>query len=190
MMTALPHKRLALVQKMGIAVLGIVAGLALACSEGAGPVLEVTLTPTSSSSVGDTIMGDPTPMPVPDKIGECLIRARTQCPEADLSGADLGAATVAGHPSREAADLSGANLRETNLTGAKLARAKLEGADLTDAILRGAALQSSFLYQANLSGADLTNAVFTFADMEDVILDGAIFCNTVMDDGSIRNDDC
>lgn len=68
-------------------------------------------------------------------------------------------------------DVQGAELREANFTGAQLARANLAGADLSGACLVGANL-------LNASIDDATN------------LEGAIFCRTLMPDGSINDDDC
>ena len=62
-------------------------------------------------------------------------------------------------------DLSGANLTEARLDGANLTGANLKEANLTDVILIG----------ANLDGADTT---------------GAIFCRTIMPDGSKNKSEC
>ena len=80
-------------------------------------------------------------------------------PNADLSGADLRDANLSG------ADLSGAYLRDANLSGADLS-----GADLSDAYLIGAILRD-----ANLSGANLYSANLS----DDVILWGTIWSNVV-----------
>jgi uncharacterized protein YjbI with pentapeptide repeats len=71
--------------------------------------------------------------------------------DADLSGADLaemGGPPIGPHSHLRAADLTEANLTDTNLIGA----------DLTDAKLIGANLKGANLTNANLSGADLTGA--------------------------------
>ena len=73
---------------------------------------------------------------------------------ADLSGANLGDANLSG------ADLSGANLRGANLSGASL-----RGANLGDANLRGANLSGANLSDADLTGANLTSADLTDADL-------------------------
>ena len=57
-----------------------------------------------------------------------------------------------------------------NAKGANLSKAKLHGADF-----RGVSLTKADLTGANLFGADL---------------DGAIFCNTSMPDGSINSTNC
>ena len=64
----------------------------------------------------------------------------------------------------------GANFSHANFTGAELAGANLQGADLGGACLVG----------ANLLGADLAGAN----------LKGAIFCQTLMPDGSFNDQDC
>jgi hypothetical protein len=77
----------------------------------------------------------------------------------------------------------------------------LTGAVLIDADLRNADLSRTVLSFANLTGAILRGANFTGADLSDVDcsranvfggLDtsGAIFCRTVMPDGTLRNDHC
>jgi uncharacterized protein YjbI with pentapeptide repeats len=83
----------------------------------------------------------------------------------DLSGANLRDANVT------RANLSGANLRDADLSGAKLSWANLSRADLSvvslpDAHLRGAnlhdaTLSRSLLFKANLTGADLSGAILT-----------------------------
>jgi len=73
----------------------------------------------------------------------------------DLSGADLRRANLSG------ANLSGADLRRANLRGANLSDANLSGADLSGADLRRANLSG-----ANLSGADLRRANLSGADLD------------------------
>jgi uncharacterized protein YjbI with pentapeptide repeats len=79
----------------------------------------------------------------------------------DLRGVDLG------YPKREInltganltdTDLTGANLRYINLTGANLTGANLTKSDLRIANLTGANLSNTDLRNANLSGANLTGA--------------------------------
>ena len=62
----------------------------------------------------------------------------------DLSGADLREANLSG------ADLSGADLREANLSGADLRRADLRGANLSGANLSGANLKGSDIRLASV----------------------------------------
>ena len=72
-------------------------------------------------------------------------------------------------------DLSGANLEDAKLMGAKLEGADLKGANLTE---------------AELSGADLTGTNFRKADMNFVNMKGAILCNTTMPDKSVIYSGC
>ena len=66
------------------------------------------------------------------------------------------------------ADLSGANLREANLSGADMSRA-----DLRDASMRGAYLRGANLSRADLSGANLHGANLSMADLSGANLHGA-----------------
>ena len=72
---------------------------------------------------------------------------------ADLSGADL-----------RDADLSGANLRDADLRDADLSGANLSGADLSGANLRDADLSGADLSGANLRDADLSGAAIYYSD--------------------------
>jgi uncharacterized protein YjbI with pentapeptide repeats len=103
-------------------------------------------------------------------------------------------------------DLSGANLSGANLSGAGLEQAGFENANLTGANLSGAFLNQAEFIGANLTGAypinacdiefanfckaNLTDAILRNAmnEREPFILDDAIFYNTIMPDGSIRNE--
>lgn len=62
-------------------------------------------------------------------------------------------------------DLSGADLKDANLTMADLSHAVLRGADLTMANLKGADLCSADLRGANLVGARLIGTDFQGADL-------------------------
>ena len=73
-------------------------------------------------------------------------------------------------------DLQDADLRRANLGGANLALTNLSGADL-----EGANLESTNLYGAILNRANMKNA-----NMRNANIDGVLFCNTIMPDGSIR----
>jgi hypothetical protein len=92
-----------------------------------------------------------------------------------LTGANLREADLTGANLEEAylgganlrgADLTGANLEEAYLTGANLRGAYLRGADLTGANLRGADLRGADLTGAYLTGAKLRGAYLTGADLE------------------------
>ena len=87
------------------------------------------------------------------------------CPSCELSKATL-----------EGADLTKANLKWVNLSGADLTEASLQGADLTNV----------YLGQARLNQADLTGA-----KLEGVVgISKAIFCKTTMPDGTINDSGC
>ncbi|EHL2537691.1 pentapeptide repeat-containing protein [Listeria monocytogenes] len=88
---------------------------------------------------------------------------------ADLSNADLKNTNLRFADLR-CADLSGANLsyadlRDANLSGANLSYADLSGANLSGADLSGANLSYADLSGANLSGADLSGANLSYADL-------------------------
>jgi uncharacterized protein YjbI with pentapeptide repeats len=90
----------------------------------------------------------------------------------DLSGADLREANLSGAnpraPSLGAADLHDANLHDANLSGANLrgaylGKANLNGANLVEADLRDANLGVAYLAAANLSEANLNGANLSWA---------------------------
>jgi len=68
-------------------------------------------------------------------------------------------------------DVQGANFHQANFSGAQLARADLRGADLGDACL---------------VGANLLDAIID----DTTTMEGAVFCHTLMPDGSINDDGC
>lgn len=80
------------------------------------------------------------------------------------------------------ADLTAANLGSANLRGADLCRA-----DLSHAILRNACLVAANLSDAKLVGADLTGADLRSANLSCTDLRNAIFSQTLMPDGTVRN---
>ena len=90
-----------------------------------------------------------------------------RAPQVDISGADLRHSDLMGAVMRRA-NLSGcflnpchlyhADLRESNLTGAMFNGANMRGADLRGADLTGADLDRAILSDADFSGANLTNA--------------------------------
>lgn len=71
------------------------------------------------------------------------------------------------------ADLVWADLRDANLTGAKLQRANLSQARLDGAVLRGADLRFTSLQGASLRGADLRGAQLLGTDLRQSDLSGA-----------------
>ncbi|MCN17319.1 pentapeptide repeat-containing protein [Listeria monocytogenes] len=68
----------------------------------------------------------------------------------------------------ERADLTGADLRHTNLSNAVLTGADLRHTNLSNADLTGADLRHANLTNADLSNANLTNAVLTWVNWQDV----------------------
>ena len=85
----------------------------------------------------------------------------------DLSDADLRRANLSG------ADLRGADLKWADLTGANLSGADLRGADLKWADLKEAYLSGVDLKGANLSEADLEEAYLEGAELRGAYLEGA-----------------
>jgi uncharacterized protein YjbI with pentapeptide repeats len=105
-----------------------------------------------------------------------------------LTGADLTKATIcstvtwftfdpeapaASHPTKGADERDCATLRDTDLSGARLARMDLAGADLTGAILTGADLTKANLSRANLTKANLTGAKLSGVRLTGATLTGA-----------------
>ncbi|MBM3949758.1 MAG: pentapeptide repeat-containing protein [SAR202 cluster bacterium] len=169
----------------------VVQPTATPLAQASEPSATVAAEPTTEGArMRDVMPGNPTPLPIAKEINGCKIEEDTQCPGADLSGADLGAITSKGHPARLAANLSGGNFSGANLEGAYMARIDLSGADLSNTNLRGANLYQAMLFEADLTGADLTDVDLSFADMEDAVTDGAIFCRTTMPDTSTNNSGC
>lgn len=102
------------------------------------------------------------------------------CENCDLTSADLRWANV------YAAELGGSpNLVDARMNGSDLSGANLYGANLEGAKLVGAKLTGANLAWTSLIGADLTGS-----DLADAKLTGAIFCDTVMPDGSRNNTNC
>ncbi|EAC3352413.1 pentapeptide repeat-containing protein [Listeria monocytogenes] len=83
---------------------------------------------------------------------------------ADLRRADLSGANLS-YADLRRADLSGANLRGANLSYANLSYADLRRADLSGANLRRANLRGANLSGANLRGANLSGANLSYADL-------------------------
>lgn len=97
----------------------------------------------------------------------------------NLVGADLRYANI------HFAILSGAQMDQADLSFANLVGVQMVGTNLTNAKLVGVTLGGANLTNADLRGADLTGA-----NLIGALLGGAIFCNTIWTDGSVRNDNC
>ena len=105
-----------------------------------------------------------------------------RAPQVDISGADIRHSDLMGAVFRRA-NLSGcylnpahmyhADLRESNLTNALLNGANMRGADLRGADLSGADLDRAVLSDSNLSGANLTNANLQRTSLIGATLTGA-----------------
>ncbi|MBM3949749.1 MAG: pentapeptide repeat-containing protein [SAR202 cluster bacterium] len=128
--------------------------------------------------------------PLPNQIGDCILKPKTDCQGANLRGSDLSPARANSWSMGLTIDLSYANFSKSDWTGSDLTRANLEGINLTEANLNGVSFKEAVLFKANLTGANLTDAKFDFADLEDTIMDGVIYCRTKMNDGTTRNDNC
>jgi uncharacterized protein YjbI with pentapeptide repeats len=111
------------------------------------------------------------------------------------------------------AEIVDANLMGADLTGANLSRASLNRVRFLYANLSGAIFRNAILNEVDFDNADLTNADFSgardaefdelyifdtylrYAPVKPINLNriekgGAIFCNTILPDGSICNDGC
>lgn len=96
--------------------------------------------------------------------------------QANLQGCNFSRAQL------RRAELMEANLSGANLSGTDLCRANLSRANLRNACLVGANLSDALLMGADLRGADLRNANLSHANLQN-----AIFAQTLMPDGSVRN---
>jgi uncharacterized protein YjbI with pentapeptide repeats len=106
-----------------------------------------------------------------------LGKSRTVAACASAEGADLSGARLA-DAKMAGIDLTRAQLRATDLSGARLALALLSGANMTSARLDGADLSNASLFGANLLlasllGADLSGAKLQLADLTSAVLQGA-----------------
>jgi uncharacterized protein YjbI with pentapeptide repeats len=99
---------------------------------------------------------------------------------ADLREADLSNANLSG------ADLIHANLRDADLLGADLSYTYLNGANLLHANLRGADLSNANPRNADLIGADLSYANLRDADLSYTFLSGADLSNANLNDANLN----
>jgi hypothetical protein len=77
-------------------------------------------------------------------------------------------------------NIQGANLKKVNLAGANLDSSEFRGTNFEEADLRG----------VTFKGAHLEHAVFTNAKLDGATFVGAIFCRTIMADGTPKTTDC
>ena len=113
------------------------------------------------------------------------IAVRCALESANLSGADLRDADLSGATLR-CANLSGADLRDADLSGATLRCANLRGANLSDANLSGANLSGADLSGANLRGANLSGADLRGANLSGADLSGANLSGANLSDADLR----
>ena len=78
-------------------------------------------------------------------------------------------------------DLSGANLKNVNFSGADLSGANLTGADISGAVLTKTDLSGADLTGAVVTGADFSGGTLAGADLDQVDLSGAILSGTVLE---------
>jgi N-acetylmuramoyl-L-alanine amidase len=95
------------------------------------------------------------------------LMSSNQCPDCDLSMADL-----------RNKDLKGANLANADLFGADLSYADLSGANLSGAILIGANLKKTNLENVKFEAADLREVDLSSSKIKGTNLDKVIFCRT------------
>ena len=189
-------KSTALAQIVAISVLGAVLAACVSDGGAVASTPEATTTIRQVSKAAVTGGGTPvhkagTPnVEFPERIGDCVLGPGAECPGADFSFVNLGTARVSTHSQPVTLDMREANLRGADFRQADLPRADFSGADLRDANLTGVRLLEATLYQTDLRGADLSRAVLTFSDMEEAKIEGAIFCETRMPDGTTNNEGC
>ncbi|MFN8594417.1 MAG: pentapeptide repeat-containing protein [Thermomicrobiales bacterium] len=107
-------------------------------------------------------------------------RTRTRAEAVPASCFGTGACTPGPGANLAKCDFSEATLSGVVCTGCNFKNASLRGATASNANFKGANFDKTCLVDANLTGANLTNAN----------LSSAIFCRTIMPDGSINNSGC
>ncbi len=143
------------------------------------PVQPRSPTPAEQHSEADELekgAGETKARFLPPDIRAIMAALRERRPEHETAGQVL--------------DLSNTALPGANLSAAFLPWANLRGADLRGATLRWANLSKASLTGADLRGANLHGVNLYKADLGEAILSGTKFCNTIMPDGTINNDDC
>ena len=113
--------------------------------------------------------------PVPHLSERMQLVKTGHCPNCTLSDADFSYKELAG------TTLTGADLRQASFTRTGLKNAILIGADLRSANFTWADLHGTDFTDANLYGASLSGSRN---------LSRAIFCRTVMPDGTVSNLHC
>lgn len=149
---------------------GVDMGAALPGGAGGDTGVSAAVVDLVGALVGEQYLGD-----------RMAPAGETQCPGADLAGADLSERNLF------LANFEDANLSGANLFGANLGRAILTGANLSKADLTDAGLAYADLGGADLEGADLGGADLSYANIAGTNFTGATFANTTMPDGTVRN---
>ncbi len=108
----------------------------------------------------------------PRVIDGCIIKPRTTCYKANLSGADLSGENLTSAILFKV-NLTGAILQGTKLINAKMWNTVLDSADLTAADIKGAVLANASLKKATLKQAEMSGAVLVHADLTGANLDQA-----------------
>ncbi len=106
-------------------------------------------------------------VPYGTKVGGCVLKPRSSCHGANLSGQQLPGASL-GY-----SRLSGASLRGASLAQASAPYLRLGGADLREANLVGSSLGYAQMRKADLSGATITFSGLTNVDLRGAKLVGA-----------------
>ena len=112
---------------------------------------------TPASATPQPIQGPP---PSQEEMKHHLAMTARNCPDCNLSGADLRGTNLI------TANLAGADLSGANLSGADLSGANLPGAILTNCDLTGADFSRANLVAADLTGARRDNTIFTNSHLE------------------------
>jgi len=152
----------------------LMAFVAMSASLAACSKSDETVTPVAVTTSAPPVTTSPSYV----VIGDCVIKAQTQCPGALLEGAALAGADLHG-ANFSGANLHASDLRRVDLTGANLSDADLSDTDISHAKLLGADLTGASLKNANLEGTDLTGATLRISQ-----LNTARLCETKMPDGT------
>ena len=184
-MKSLEHRRVLarVIPALGPLLLASVLALTAACGSAA------VQAPTPLA----TLLGA-TPVPtIPGVIADCDIGPGAECPGADFSDMDMGAAAVGWHQA-ETVGREGLDFTEANLRGAKFIGTNLEGiefirADLREANFHLSNLTEAVLLEADASGADFSLATLENAEFEGANLSGADFSGAVMKGGDFTGAD-
>ena len=132
-----------------------------------------------------------------DKMDLQKLKLTKACERCNLSGANLREAelseAILAYANLIDAELGRANLSFASLRGSDLAFANMRQTNLGVANLRGANLyyadlRRANLHKANLSGANLYGANLSSANLKDATLEGALFCKTKMPWGEDHSD--